>query len=184
MRESLSRRGASPLRHLVWAVLAAMIVPYPGFASTSDFRYDSLGRLRTACNAIPSDGERTDYTLDQSDNRSRYTNTRTDFIMGLGSEIGSGDNRFILRMQTDGNLVLLQRSNQQALWSSNTAGKGATSAYFQGDGNLVIYTSNGSVWHSATYNSPCAQIYVQNDGNTVIKNIDGNIVWQTNTGGR
>ena len=159
-------------------------LPQPSFGTSRVFySYDGNGRLIRVCNALPGDGERTDYALDAADNRQNYANVKTDIAIFPNSGVHSGDGRFELYFQPDGNLVLY-RNDGSSLWSSSTVGSGATQAYFQSDGNLVLYNQSGqSVWHSNTYNYPCAQLYVQNDGNAVIKSVDGQIVWQTGTGG-
>lgn len=68
------------------------------------------------------------------------------------------NNRIILIMQYDGNLVLYTNNNGRpgrALWSSRTSNRGGTVAVFQGDGNLVIYNTHGyytyAVWASNTW---------------------------------
>lgn len=55
----------------------------------------------------------------------------------------------ILRMQSDGNLVLYAPGNV-ATWSSGTAGRGGpvTFVQLQDDGNLVIYGNAGATWAS------------------------------------
>jgi hypothetical protein len=78
-----------------------------------------------------------------------------------------------LTMQTDGNLVIYDRSNR-ARWASNTSGSGATQMLFQHDGNLVLYRAgySAAVWSSRTYNR-CTSVYsptinLQSDSNFVI----------------
>ncbi|HYN96809.1 MAG TPA: hypothetical protein VES42_23455 [Pilimelia sp.] len=77
-----------------------------------------------------------------------------------------------LTMQTDGNLVIYDRSNR-ARWASNTQGRGATQLLFQHDGNLVLYRSgySGAVWASNTRHTCGAwatTIGLQADSNFVI----------------
>jgi hypothetical protein len=93
----------------------------------------------------------------------------------------SCDGRFQLAMQTDGNLVLY--FNGSALWSSNTAGTGASDAVMQDDGNFVLYTSSGTaVWSTATAGSGCGTyLAVQTDGNMVVYNGAGTSLWSTGT---
>jgi hypothetical protein len=94
----------------------------------------------------------------------------------------SCDGRFKLVLGGDGNLVLYQGST--ALWSSQTSGKGGTTAYMQGDGNFVIYTASGSpVWSSGTAGNSGATLSVQDDGNVVIYSASGKGVWSTGTAG-
>ena len=57
-----------------------------------------------------------------------------------------------LKMQDDGNLVLLD-ANNKVCWSSNTAGQGKApySMVIQDDGNVHIYDSTPkSLWNSGT----------------------------------
>lgn len=95
--------------------------------------------------------------------------------------IWSCDGRFQLAMQSDGNLVLYFSGS--ALWSSNTAGTGASDAVMQDDGNFVLYTGGGTaVWSSATAGSGCGTyLAVQTDGNMVIYNGAGTSLWSTGT---
>lgn len=84
-----------------------------------------------------------------------------------------------LTMQADGNLVLYERS--RALWSSNTAGRGAYAA-MQADGNLVVYNwSHQAVWSSGTYGNPGAYLMLQDDRNLVIYTPNGRALWASNT---
>jgi len=93
----------------------------------------------------------------------------------------SCDGRFKLILGGDGNLVLYQGST--ALWSANTAGKGGTVVYMQGDGNFVLYNASGSpIWSSGTAGHAGATLTVQNDGNVVISS-GGSTLWSTGTGG-
>lgn len=59
--------------------------------------------------------------------------------------------RSVLRMQTDGNLVL-RSSTGRKVWASNTAGSGTNNHVTMHDnGNLVMYTASGRVvWQSGT----------------------------------
>jgi hypothetical protein len=160
-------------------------IPVHISASQIYYKYDGLNRLSRTCSVLPTDGERTDYALDAADNRQRYTNTKTDIaLFPNGGSLNSGDGRFSLRFQADGNLVLYRNSDNAGLWGTNTGGSGANSAYFQPDGNLVLYKPDGgSVWNTGTYTNPCAYLSLQNDGNLVIYNMDGQAVWQSGTGG-
>jgi tyrosinase len=92
----------------------------------------------------------------------------------------SGDGRFRLIYQTDGNLVLYGPTG--ALWASDTEGSRLGGCIMQGDGNLVIYGPGGLyIWDSATDGNPAARLVAQNDGNLVIYRADGQPVWVTNT---
>ena len=84
-----------------------------------------------------------------------------------GQSVASCDGRFVLVMQTDGNLVLY--AHGLALWSSGTAGSSGAAVVMQGDGNLVIYDTGGCpIWASNTGGNSGASLAVQDDGNVVI----------------
>lgn len=101
----------------------------------------------------------------------------------------SSNGRYRLFMQSDGNLVLRDWDTRESLWSSSTHGTGAVRARFQGDGNFVIRTADGSaVWSSGTNGSGGDRLVLNNDGSLAI--YSGNtVVWavngdgNTNTGG-
>lgn len=62
----------------------------------------------------------------------------------------SKDNKYYLKMQSDGNLVIYNKSNK-SLWSSKTNGNSGSILCMQSDGNLVIYNKNNNpIWHSGT----------------------------------
>ena len=77
-----------------------------------------------------------------------------------GGALSSGDQRFNLVMQDDGNLVLYG-PQRQPLWASNTAGHADMfDAIMQADGNFVLYNgSNQSQWSSNTGGKPGALGY-------------------------
>lgn len=150
------------------------------------YTYDGLGRLMTACEAMPGWGDLTVYHFDAAGNRQTYQHSRTEQTLALNAPIYSPNGKIILIMQDDGNLVVYGNFGAGWTplgWASNTVGSGATHASFQSDGNLVVYTASGAAWASNTSHSHCATLSVQDDGNVVIKDISGQIVWQTNTGG-
>lgn len=104
---------------------------------------------------------------------------RTDDRLGPGDAISSPDGRFVLRMQTDGNLVLYAPGNN-AMWDSGTDTPGSV-VVMQGDGNLVVYApGNRAVWSSKSSGSQCVLI-LQDDGNLVIYAAGNRAVWSTGT---
>jgi hypothetical protein len=101
-----------------------------------------------------------------------------------GQFLASTNGRYILRLQTDGNLVLYRGTT--ALWSTNTSGKPVTEAVMQPDGNLVLYDAQGHpLWYSGTNGHPGAYLAVQDDGNVVLYVGSGVVkpiaIWATNT---
>lgn len=97
------------------------------------------------------------------------------------TSLTSCDGRFDLVMQGDGNLVLYKGG--QALWNTQTHGHPGAQAFFQDDGNLVVYSAGMSpLWSSETFGHPNAVLAVQDDGNLVI--YDGTTpLWYTGTHG-
>lgn len=84
-----------------------------------------------------------------------------------------------LYLQPDGNLVL--SVNLKPVWSSNTAGSGATYFINQADGNMVLYSASGKpVWASNTNGSGATSLQLQPDGNLVSYGTNG-VVWASNT---
>lgn len=92
-----------------------------------------------------------------------------------GEFIRSGNWKYHLILQGDGNLVLYPPSGP-ALWSSAT--NSGTLLGMQGDGNLVLYNANKvPVWHTGTNGHTNAHFRVQDDGNIVVYNTAGQAVW-------
>ncbi|MFF3838721.1 hypothetical protein [Streptomyces sp. NPDC001930] len=100
------------------------------------------------------------------------------YVIGRGQSVTT--NRISLRMQQNGNLVILD-SNGRARWSSGTAGSGDR-AVFQGDGNFTVLAADGrTVWSSRTDGNPGAELVLQNDGNVTIQAADGRFLWGSGT---
>lgn len=98
----------------------------------------------------------------------------------VGEHLASANGRYTLGMQSDGNLVLAQ--NGEVLWSSGSAGKGASIATMQEDGNLVLYKGDGTpIWSSNTWKSGASRAVMQDDGNFVLYKPDGTPVWASGT---
>ena len=74
--------------------------------------------------------------------------------------------------QNDGNVVLYkgltQRTSQNALWATNTAGKNTTLFRFQTDGELVLKNNNSFFWAAGTWKGwrkdSCLKIFGINFG--------------------
>ncbi len=86
--------------------------------------------------------------------------------LGRGERIASGNSRFTLILQEDGNLVLY--GPDRALWATGTDGREGRAAIMQPDGNLVLYGPQGPLWASGTAGRAVAELVVQDDGNLVL----------------
>ena len=94
-----------------------------------------------------------------------------------GQSISSDNGRYLLVMQSDGNLVYYRTTDWAARWHSHTDGNPGAFAPMQGDGNLVVYTGNGApAWNSQTAGHPGAYLAAQDDGNLVIYG-SGGALW-------
>ena len=65
-----------------------------------------------------------------------------------GQELKSGDGRYKVIMQDDGNFVIY---GGKAIWASNTMGRGDR-VVMQDDVNLVVYNGGQATWASNTMN--------------------------------
>ena len=92
----------------------------------------------------------------------------------------SGDRRYSLNFQGDGDLILTGPAG--VLWASNTADVLDThNVVMQRDGNLVMYTDkHKAVWATHTAGRRKAKCILQSDGNFVIYS-DHLPVWATHT---
>jgi len=176
----VSSSRATKARLVIPLIAISILTAAPGFAETTHYRYDALGRLVHVAHSTGAQaGETTKLIYDDAGNRVNYTAVQVMKLLAAGQSIYSPDNRFQLAMQPDGNLVLYMGT--RPLWHTYTYGSGADRAAFQADGNLVIYTGSTPVWSSATFNHPGAEIYVQNDGNLVIYDAGGIAIWSSGT---
>ncbi|MBM3779799.1 MAG: matrixin family metalloprotease, partial [Acidimicrobiia bacterium] len=95
-----------------------------------------------------------------------------------GQELSSGNRRYRLLYQHDGNLVLYDAVEGTAPWHSGTGGTSPGFATLQGDGNFVIYDAGGTpVFNTGTRAIGNTQLYVQDDGNLVLYGPDGRVLW-------
>jgi len=80
-----------------------------------------------------------------------------------GSLLKSLDGTRVLRMQTDGNLVIY--TNGTPTWSTSTYNAGSSHLIMQPDGNLVVYkdSDNSVVWTSNTWYGS-GYFSIENDG--------------------
>ncbi|WP_223167149.1 hypothetical protein [Nonomuraea sp. SYSU D8015] len=90
-----------------------------------------------------------------------------------GQNLDSANGRYRLRLQLDGNLVLLD--NGKHIWHTGTGGNPGAAAHMQRDGNLVVRSAdNEPLWHTGTQG---AGVHVQNDGNLTVRTSDGKVLW-------
>ncbi|MDQ0072702.1 YD repeat-containing protein [Variovorax boronicumulans] len=154
--------------------------------------YDALGRVRATASPSTSNGNLTAVTKFQRDAYGNVvvktethvykatagadalaapgaTSLTPGQTLAPGQSIYSPDGRYNFTLQTDGNLVVYDRhDNNQALWNSQTAGTGANSFVFQADGNMVLSGPNGVVWNSGTGAKGGTSLVMQGDGNLVL----------------
>ena len=91
-----------------------------------------------------------------------------------GFQLVSPNGAYTLLMQTDGNLVVYDRSNHPT-WATVTDGEPIKYLILQEDGNLVLYkTDGGAAWETQTYPQPYAShqhvshLEMQDDGLLVL----------------
>ncbi|MFD0339706.1 hypothetical protein ACFVH0_13570 [Streptomyces sp. NPDC127117] len=100
--------------------------------------------------------------------------------LGRNQAWTSGNGRTILRVQSDGNVVVYK--DNRPVWQAPNVYPNADSLVMQEDGNLVVYNRAGDplwaagTWHKGRYLS------VQDDGNVVVYDSANRPVWATNTG--
>ena len=86
-----------------------------------------------------------------------------------GSRMSSPNGQFHLAVQTDGNAVVYVTKTNRSRWSTNTLGATADRLLMQADGNLVLYSADGSaLWASNTAGHSGAQLAIENDGRVVL----------------
>jgi len=88
----------------------------------------------------------------------------------------SPDKKYVLMLQTDGNLVLYG-PGYNVLWNSETQGYGADRVVMQDDGNFVLYKGQNAIWQTNTDGSVDAVLRLQNDKNLVIYETFARAIW-------
>jgi len=92
-------------------------------------------------------------------------------------DLASPSGTYVLRYQSDGNLVIYQQGGGP-MWATSTEGQPAGHVEMQGDGNLVMYNAFGQpVWASGTWGFPGAFASILDDGHLVIIDGTGVPVW-------
>ncbi|MGJ6969577.1 hypothetical protein ACSDR0_47610 [Streptosporangium sp. G11] len=100
----------------------------------------------------------------------------TDESLKAGDYLRSLNRKYLLHMQADGNLVLLNEA-KRVLWHTKTGGNPGAFAYLQKDGNFVVRSTSGKALWSSGKSAPGGTLYLQEDGNLVIRAIGGAAVW-------
>ena len=120
-------------------------------------------------------------TLWQAPTKDTLTTNQT---LTSGQQLTSVTGGYRLTMQSDGNLVIYNKTNQP-IWNTFTYGTDANKLVMQPDGNLVLYNSaNKPFWHTFTYGTNASRLVMQSDGNLVLYNSAGKYFWFSGTVGR
>ncbi|KOU22546.1 FG-GAP-like repeat-containing protein [Streptomyces sp. WM6368] len=106
----------------------------------------------------------------------------TGTTLASGQEFSSGNSK--LRMQADGNLVLLSKDNKQ-LWATGTAGNPGATARMQSDGDFAVITADGKTvkWHSKT-SIPGSYAVLHPRGVLVLYSPSGQSLWTSGSQNR
>ncbi len=101
-----------------------------------------------------------------------------------GSYLSSGNKKYKLVIQGDGNLVIYEGTG--SVWATNSNGKGYPpfELSMQGDGNLVIYDGKGNATWASNTNGKGKKpftLLMQNDRNLVIYDSNNKATWASNT---
>ena len=89
-------------------------------------------------------------------------------LITSGTQIASPDGKFVLQMQSDGNLVIRAPGNIP-IGDTHTAGHNGAIAVMQADGNFVLRApGNIPIWASGTDGHPGTVLQVQDDGGVVL----------------
>ncbi|MER5361100.1 hypothetical protein [Streptomyces sp. NPDC002785] len=155
------------IKNLVWRGLPALtLAALPILAAIP--AADAMESSRTIQSTQPREALRSD---------SHFYPRAT---LGRNQAWTSGNGRTILRVQSDGNVVVY-KDNRPA-WQAPNVYPNADHLVMQEDGNFVIYNRAGqAIWAAGTWHKG-RYLAVQDDGNVVVYNNANQPVWATNTG--
>jgi hypothetical protein len=120
----------------------------------------------------------------------RHSTLASGGFLRPGRRITSGNGRFALVMQPDGNLVDYAMRGKVALWQSGTSGHFNAYVVMQADGDLVVYPQGrtaplpgqptSALFSSATYGYPGSSAGLTNSGVLVVRAPrTGRILWSS-----
>lgn len=110
-----------------------------------------------------------------------------------GECLTSDNERYVLVLREDGNLVITDTIYKKDLWTSNSSNRGMSpyKLILQFDKNIVIYDAKyKAVWTSDTFEegsnhkSTYWKLILQDDGNLVLYNSSFKAQWSTDTNDR
>ncbi|MBN3874077.1 MAG: hypothetical protein V7L00_21195 [Nostoc sp.] len=103
-------------------------------------------------------------------------------LLSPGDYLISPNQQYIAELQSDGDFILYDSSNNTILWESGTFDTEVNNIVMQYDCNLVIYDSNAlPTWATFTTPGSNCSLQVQDDGNLVIYRGDNVPVWAKGT---
>jgi hypothetical protein len=119
----------------------------------------------------------------------RVWSSRTDtYLLTAGQLLRPGQSRrsqnrrFLLQMQDNGDLAIIDRQLKQARWTSQTPGNSGAYAVMQRAGNLVVYSKSGAaLYSSGTIGGAGTFLAMQDQGNAVIYEPAGTALWSSET---
>ncbi|MFF9147249.1 tyrosinase family protein [Streptomyces sp. NPDC014861] len=96
-----------------------------------------------------------------------------------GDSIGSGDGRYRLVYETDGNLVLYQDGERTPRWSSGTQRRAPGMCVMQMDGDLTIDDADGQrVWSLGT-DGHGNRLRLTEEGALEVSGLSGEVAWRS-----
>lgn len=107
-----------------------------------------------------------------------------DSVLNKGEGLVSENKRFTAVMQPDGNFVIYDLNDDQALWATHTHENEPIDRFmkYQTDGNFVLYELNYQpLWASHTHGQTTGYVIMQDDGNLVIYDGSSTAQWASST---